>query len=72
MEPIIIEPKEPQNRLYYFENGEKIWIKGITKITIGDTNIHHIECSSGKKWLIPRKWIAIEITNLKEWNRVPK
>lgn len=55
-----------QKRTYYFPDGH-IALDNVVKVGISNTT-HRIETKDGKKYIVPNRWIAIELSGVDKWS----
>lgn len=49
-----------QSRTYFYPNGEKITLDGVTSINVSKSGTHRLNLSNGKKRIMPPGWLSIE------------
>ena len=55
-----LNPQE-RSRTYHFPAGEVICIPNVSRLAVGKSGTHRLETSTGKKYIIPTGWLALEI-----------
>jgi len=58
-EMIKLNPPE-RCRIYHFANG-RIELKNVISISISDSGTHRLELADGKKFIVKKDWLAIEL-----------
>lgn len=58
--------KGERSRTYHFPGHHAITINEVTTLTVGETS-HRLETAHGKKYVVPRTFILIEI-DAEEWS----
>lgn len=54
-------------RIYNFPNNEKVVLKNVRKLIVRDSGTHRLETADGKKHIIAKGWLSIEIDSDNDW-----
>ena len=60
MDMIKLDPIETR-RTYYFPNEQEVTIRNVNAMRISPSGRHRLETTDGKKFIINKGWLAIEI-----------
>ena len=50
-----------RSRTYRFPDGETVTINSVTHFLERDSGTHRLKTASGRLWIVPKGWLAIEI-----------